>query len=279
MVIDAHHHFWNYDPVAYDWIDDKMNEIRSDFLPGKLEQIILASGINGVVTVQARQSVEESIWLLELAHRHEFIKGVVGWLPLMDSGLEAYLEHFADEKLLKGVRHIIQAEPDPEFVLKRDFNRGISLLKNFQLVYDILIVENQLPNIIRMVDQHPDQVFVLDHIAKPQIRKNELSPWREQIQQLAKRLNVNCKISGMVTEAEYHHWSTDQLDPYFEVVLEAFGANRLLFGSDWPVCLVATTYSDWMNLVRNKISGLSQNEQNKIMGGNAKRIYKLKVEN
>ena len=189
--------------------------------------------------------------------------------------MEVFLEKYADGKILKGVRHVIQGEPDPEFILRKDFNRGISLLKKYSLVYDILIIERQLPNAIRFVDQHPNQVFVLDHIAKPLIGKKELSPWKEHIMELAKRENVNCKISGMVTEADYQKWTPSQIHPYFEVILEAFGPDRLLFGSDWPVCLVATSYKNWMKLVQKNISILSESERVKIMGGNAVRIYQL----
>ena len=277
MMIDSHQHFWQYDPVEFDWIDESMQSIRTDFLPGILEPVIRASGIEGVVTVQARQSEKETEWLLELARQNDFIKGVVGWLPLAAPKLEACLEKYAGENMLKGIRHVIQGEADPDFILGIDFNRGINLLKKENLVYDILVLESQLPNTIKFVDLHPDQVFVLDHIAKPRISRNEISPWRERISELAKRENVHCKLSGMVTEADFQDWTDTQLHPYFEVVLEAFGPERLLFGSDWPVCLVATTYLDWVNLVRREIFALSQFEQKQIMGGNAERIYKLRV--
>lgn len=273
MVIDSHHHFWNYDPAEYDWIDDSMKLIQTDFLPGKLEQTIRAAGVDGVISVQARQSLTETGWLLEMARQHSFIKGVVGWLPLCNSEIEQLLGRYADEKFLKGVRHVIQGEPDPEFMLRSDFNDGVSLLQKYQLVYDILVVERQLPNTIKFVDRHADQIFVLDHIAKPLIKDNILSPWKENIRELAKRPHVNCKISGMVTEADFCGWTAGQLYPYFDVVLEAFGADRLLFGSDWPVCLVATSYWHWIELVRENISVFSDSEQEKIMGGNAERIY------
>jgi L-fuconolactonase len=275
MIIDSHHHYWHYNPVEYDWIDDSMKVIRTDFLPVKLEQTIREAGIDGVVSVQARQSVTETDWLIRMAHENKFMKGVVGWLPLINDNIEAYLIKYSGEKLLKGVRHVVQGESDPEFILRSDFNHGISLLKKYSLVYDILIVERQLPNTIKFVDRHPDQVFVLDHIAKPLIGKNELSPWKENIQELAKRENVSCKISGMVTEADFNSWTPEQLQPYFDVVLEAFGPDRLLFGSDWPVCLVATSYKNWADLVRKNISSFSETEQAKIMGENAIRIYKL----
>jgi len=275
MIIDSHHHFWKFDPEEYDWIDDSMKIIRNDFLPANLKPTIQDAGVDGVISVQARQSVEETEWLIAMAGQNNFIKGVVGWLPLIQENIGTYLEKYADEKNLKGVRHVIQGEPDPEFMLRNDFNRGITSLKRHSLVYDILITECQLPNTLRFVDRHPDQVFVLDHIAKPRIRTNELEPWKENMIELARRQNVNCKISGMVTEADYHNWTPSQLQPYFEVVIEAFGPDRLLFGSDWPVCLVATSYKNWMEQVRKNISKLSESEQAKIMGGNAIKIYQL----
>jgi len=275
MIIDSHHHFWKYDPIEYDWIDDSMKVIRKDFLPESLELTIREAGVDGVISVQARQSVEETSWLLEMARQNKFIKGVVGWLPLINDDIEVELEKYSGNKLLKGLRHVIQGEPDPKFMLRKDFNSGVSLLKKYSMAYDILIVERQLPNMIRFVDQHPDQVFVLDHIAKPLIAKHELSLWKENIQELARRENVSCKISGMVTEADFNSWTPQQLQPYFDVVLEAFGADRLLFGSDWPVCLVATSYKNWMKLVQKNISELSKIEQAKIMGENAVRLYQL----
>ena len=275
MIIDSHHHYWHYNPVEYHWIDDSMKVIRTDFLPEKLEKTILKAGIDGVISVHARQSVEETEWLIGLAHQNPFMKGVVGWLPLCQDDIEVYLIHHSGEKILKGIRHVVQGESDPDFILGKDFNRGISLLKRYSLVYDILIMERQLPNTIKFVDLHPCQSFVLDHIAKPLIGINELSPWKENIQELAKRENVSCKISGMVTESDFNHWTPEQLLPYFDVILEAFGPDRLLFGSDWPVCLVATTYKSWADLVRKNISTFSKTEQAKIMGKNAVRIYDL----
>jgi L-fuconolactonase len=275
MIIDSHHHFWKYDPAQYDWIDDSMKVIRNDFLPENLKPLLLKAGVDGVISIQARQSLEETDSLIEMARQNSFIKGVVGWLPLSNENIETYLEKYASEKILKGVRHVIQGESDSEFILSKDFNRGIHLLKKYSLIYDILIIERQLPNTIRFVDQHPDQEFVLDHIAKPRIASTELSPWKENIRELSRRENVNCKISGMVTEADFVRWTPSQLQPYFEVILEAFGPNRLLFGSDWPVCLVATSYKNWMELVQKNISGMSETENAKIMGGNAMRVYKL----
>ncbi len=275
MIIDAHHHFWNYDPVDFDWIDDDMASIRRSFLPDDLQRTIAGTGVEGVISVQARQMVEETDWLLLLASENKFIRGVVGWLPLASEEIYSLLEKYATNPWLKGVRHVVQDEPDPEFMLGEKFNRGISLLKDFQLVYDILIFEHQLPNTIRFVDRHPDQVFVLDHIAKPKIRMHEIENWRKNLKELAKRENVSCKISGMVTEADYKNWTPEELQPYFDTVLEAFGPSRLLFGSDWPVCLVATTYQGWLSLVQKVFAGLSSEEQNQIFYQNAVRIYQL----
>lgn len=275
MVIDSHHHYWHYNQAEYDWIDDSMRVIRADFLPENLKETISGAGVDGVVTVQARQLIEETDWLLQLAQQNDFMKGIVGWIPLIQPDIEAYLEKYSANEKLKAVRHVVQGESDPEFILRKDFNHGISLLKKYSLVYDILIVERQLPNTIKFVDMHPNQPFVLDHIAKPLIATNQLSPWRENILELAKRENVSCKISGMVTEADFKQWTPEQLQPYFDVVVEAFGPDRLLFGSDWPVCLVATSYNDWITLVKKNISKFSETEQAKILGNNAINIYNL----
>lgn len=277
MIIDTHHHFWKYNPVEYDWIDEKMKIIRRDFLPADLEEVATENGITGVVSVQARQIVEETDTLLKYARESKLIKGVVGWLPLADGKFPDMLEKYAFEKKLKGLRHVVQGEPDPEFILKEDFNRGISALKGTGLVYDILIFEQQLPNTIRFVDRHPEQQFVLDHIAKPKIITNEIDNWERNIRELARRENVVCKISGMVTEADYLKWTTEQLKPYFDVVLDAFGPGRLLFGSDWPVCLVATSYSRWLNIVKQQIADFSETEKEAILWNNAVSIYKLEI--
>ena len=275
MIIDTHHHLWNYNPVEFDWIDDEMAAIRKSFLPADLQATLPNTGVEGVVTVQARQSLEETNWLLKLASENDFIKGVVGWVPLADESIQQILEEYKSSPWLKGVRHVVQGEPDPEFILGKDFNKGISLLKNYNLTYDILIFEHQLANTIRFVDQHPEQQFVVDHIAKPKIKKNELEPWAKNVKELAKRENVSCKISGMVTEADYKLWTEEQLNPYFETILEAFGPSRLLFGSDWPVCLVATNYSNWLELVKKTISNFSKEEQDFILYKNAQRIYNI----
>ncbi|MEM9079481.1 MAG: amidohydrolase family protein [Verrucomicrobiota bacterium] len=274
MKIDAHHHFWNYDPVEYDWIDDSMAVIRRSFLPADLKQEIEGVGLDGVVSVQARMILEETDWLLELAKANDFIKGVVGWVPLAQDDISSILDHYSAESKLKAVRHVVQGQP-AGFLDDEAFNRGIRELAPRDLVYDILIFENQLEEAIRFVDRHPNQVFVLDHIAKPKIRENELEPWSVNIRELAKRENVSCKLSGMVTEADFQNWSEAQMQPYLETSLEAFGPERLMFGTDWPVCLVAARYQQWAELIERFIGSLSGSEQEAIMGGTAQRFYKL----
>jgi L-fuconolactonase len=275
MKIDAHHHFWKYNPVEFDWIDDPMKMIRRDFLPEHLRAEISVAKIDGVISVQARQMIEETRWLLEFAAQNDFIKGVVGWVELISPNVRKDLARFAANKKLKAVRHVVQGEPDDNFILRADFNRGISALREFDLRYDILIFERHLSQTIKFVDRHPNQIFILDHIAKPKIKANELSPWRENLRELARRENVFCKISGMATEADFKAWAGPQLRAYFEVALEAFGARRLMFGSDWPVCLVACGYARWHALVADWISKLSPDEQARIFGGTAIEAYKL----
>lgn len=275
MRIDSHHHFWKYDPKEYSWIDESKRVIRRDFLPADLKKEIDQVKIEGVVSVQARQTMEETNWLLGFAAAYPFIRGVVGWAPLADHKIASILEPLAAEPKLKAIRHVIQDEPDHDFILGSDFNAGVQVLQHYRLVYDILIYERHLPQAIRFVDRHPNQVFVLDHIAKPRIKDHALSPWRENIAELAKRENVYCKISGMVTEADYQRWTPEDLEPYFDTVLTVFGPRRLMFGSDWPVCLVATSYSRWFKLVATQIGKLSQPEQDRILGETATVAYNL----
>jgi L-fuconolactonase len=276
MTIDSHHHFWRYNTDEFGWIDDAMASIRRDFLPPHLQAEIAAVGIDGVISVQARQSLAETEWLLQLAAHNDFIKGVVGWVPLIAPDVRTVLERFAAQPKLRAVRHVLQGEPDERYLLRADFNAGIRALREFDLRYDILIFERHLPQTIEFVDQHPSQTFILDHIAKPKIGLNELSPWREEITRLAERPNVYCKLSGMVTEADYTRWTDEQLQPYLDTVLEAFGPHRLMFGTDWPVCLVAASYSRWLEVIHEFISELSPTEQARIMGGTAAEAYGLK---
>jgi L-fuconolactonase len=274
MRIDAHHHFWHYTPDEYGWIDEQMAAIRRDFLPADLAPEIAAAGIDAVLSVQARQTIAETEWLLSQANAHPWIAGVVGWLPLADPSVPQLLEHYAANPHLKGLRHVLQAEPDA-YMDRPEFNFGLSQLRAHNLTWDILIHHAQLPAAIRLVDRHPDQVFVLDHIAKPSIRTGEIEPWKRDLTELARRPNVFCKLSGVVTEANYKTWNYDQIAPYLDAALHAFTPNRLMFGSDWPVCLVATTYGDWVRTIDRFAATLSAADREAIFHTTAARAYRL----
>lgn len=273
--IDAHHHLWRYSKQEYDWIGAGMEAIARDFLPSDLQTEIASCGIAASVVVQASQSLAETEWLLAMAAQSDFIRGVVGWAPIADALFPAALERLGEQRKLKGLRHVIQAEPDDGFILRPDFNAGITALASTGLTYDILIYEKHLPAAIKFVDRHPNQIFVLDHIAKPRIAEKVLEPWRSSIFELAKRGNVYCKLSGMVTEADWQNWSAADLRPYADAALEAFGPARLMFGSDWPVCLLATAYKKWFAMVRDFLSQLSFSEQNLVFGEVAAKVYSL----
>lgn len=273
--IDAHHHLWRYSDEEYGWIDGDMAILRRDFLPSDLAAEMGSAGVDGAVTVQARQTLEETRWLLDLAEANAEICGVVGWAPIVDERFSDSLEEFSLRPKLKGLRHVVQAEPDENYLLREDFNRGIRRLRDTGLVYDILIYERHLPQAIRFVDQHPDQAFVLDHIAKPRIREGVLEPWKTQIRDLARRENVSCKLSGVVTEADWKQWNREELRPYLDTVMEAFGPQRVMAGSDWPVCLVACGYARWFGLLDEYLAGFTQEERSAIFGGNAERVYRL----
>ena len=274
-AIDAHHHLWKYNQSDYVWMTEGMEVLRRDFLLPELEKVTHEAGIDGTVAVQARQMVEETNWLLELAHRDERIRGVVGWVPLVNEDARRHLERFAGDAKLKGVRHVLHDEPDDLYMLRKDFNRGVSILRDFGLKYDILVFERQLPQTLTFVDRHPNQIFIVDHLAKPRIREGSVSPWREQMQQLAKRMNVYCKVSGMVTEADWKSWTLDGLRRYFDIVSEAFGPKRLMFGSDWPVLTLASSYKTWAETFQGMIAGLSEDEQARMRGGTAVEAYGL----
>ncbi|MCC6365171.1 MAG: amidohydrolase family protein [Bryobacterales bacterium] len=275
VAIDAHQHLWKYDPVEYGWIQDGMPELRRDFLPPDLKHEMESTGVGGSIAVQARQTLEETEWLLRLAQANDFLRAVVGWVPLLEGNVTKFLERFAVHEKLRGVRHVIQDEPDDDFILRRDFQEGIKRLRTFGLTYDILIYERHLPQTIRFVDQHPHQIFVLDHIAKPRIREKAMSPWKENLRELARRPNVYCKLSGMVTEAEWKGWTPAGVKPYFDVALDTFGPKRLMFGTDWPVLTLAGTYAGWTGLVRQWIGGLGREEQKRILRGTAIEAYGL----
>ena len=275
MKIDSHHHFWKYDPVTYSWMNEKMGVLKKDYQPEDLKAEINSSNIDGVISVQADQSMRETDDLLKHANEHSFIQGVVGWFPLAEPELEGLLERYVSNPWLKGVRHVVQDEPDDRFILGEAFNAGIRRLKPHNLVYDILIYERQLGASIEFVDRHPGQVFVLDHVAKPRIGDQVIEPWKTQMFDMAKRENVYCKLSGMATEADWQSWTKEELWPYIEIALEAFGPARMMLGSDWPVARLAVEYGDWMNLCRESISSLSETERALVEGEVAIRAYDL----
>ncbi|HMD42717.1 MAG TPA: amidohydrolase family protein [Candidatus Acidoferrum sp.] len=273
--IDSHHHLWRYDKSEYGWIGEDMSLLARDYLPENLRPELVESGIQGTVAVQTRQTLAETRFLLDFAEEFEFIRGVVGWAPIATAEFLEVLERLKGYTKLKGLRHVIQDELDDQFILRDDFNSGIGLLKRYSLVYDILIYEKHLPAAISFVDRHPSQIFVLDHIGKPRIRAGEIEPWRTNLQSLARRENVFCKLSGLVTEADWKHWQIADLRPYLDVVLGAFGARRLMVGSDWPVCLLASTPKKWFCTLKEFLRPLSVSEQDMILGGVASKVYSL----
>jgi L-fuconolactonase len=274
MTIDSHQHFWIFDPVRDSWITPEMEAIRRDFLPADLEPVLQANGIDGCVAVQADQTDTETEFLLHLAEANDFIKGVVGWIDLRTPDLYDRLEKYSQFELLKGFRHIVQSEFEG-FLLQQDFIKGVGQLAAFDFTYDILVYPHQLEEAYEFAKKLPRVRFVLDHLAKPYIKKGEKEIWAGSIKKLAELPNVSCKLSGMVTEADWHNWQSADLQPYMDVVLDAFGAKRLLFGSDWPVCLVAAQYEDMKAVVTEFISSFSPTEKEAIMGGNASVCYNL----
>ncbi len=275
MNIDSHQHFWKYTPAEYPWMKPEW-PIRRDFLPPDLAPLLKAVGLEGCVAVQAQQTVAEARWLLSLADTHPIIKGVVGWVDLQSDRVEEQLAEFARHPRFVGVRHVVQDEPDDNFMLRPAFQRGIGKLRQFNLAYDLLVFPKQLPAAIQLVANFPEQRFVLDHIAKPPIAAGTLSPWREQLRELAKAPNVWCKVSGMVTEAKWDGWRAEDFRPYLDVVFAAFGAERLMFGTDWPVATLAGSYAQVHQLAADYVSSLSSEARGKFFGGNAAAFYGLK---
>ncbi len=278
MIIDSHHHLWDYSVEEYGWIDDKMSTIARDFTMDDLMAAAKPLGVVGSVAVQARQTVQETRDLLAVAKERDDLLGVVGWVPLASDDIEGTLEEFADEAKLKGYRHVVQDEPDNDFILGEAFNRGVEQVIARDLVYDILIFERQLGPSVEFVDRHPNGRFVLDHIAKPKIEAKEIEPWAANLREIAKRENVACKISGIVTEDDWATWSLDTIGPYLDIALEAFGPGRLMFGSDWPVALLATEYKRWFETVQAWAGELSYDEQKAFYAGNAIAAYRLDPE-
>jgi L-fuconolactonase len=278
MRIDAHQHFWNFSAAEYPWVGQGMERLARDYLPDDLAPNLTAAGLGGSVAVQARQSLDETRWLLDLADRFEIVKGVVGWVDLQSDRVAEQLDEFADRPSLVGVRHVVQDEPDPRFVLGDAFVRGLRELAPRGLTYDLLLYPHQLPAASELAGMLPDQAFVLDHLAKPRVREGlsaAIEPWRADIRALAYHANVTCKLSGLVTEASWRGWQREDFTPYLETALDAFGPERLMIGSDWPVCLVAAEYADVARIATDFIAKLSATEQEAIRGGTATRFYGL----
>jgi L-fuconolactonase len=275
MLIDAHQHFWIYNPAEYDWIDDSMAALRRNFLPNDLKLELDNSGFHGSVAVQACQTLEETRWLLELAERSPWILGVVGWVDLRSPNIRSQLKVLCGNPKLVGVRHVVQSEPDDRFLLRPDFLHGISALEEFDLAYDILIYTKHLPVAAEFVKRFPRQRFVLDHLAKPPIRSGAIDFWAQGIKRLAEFPNVFCKLSGLVTEAEWEHWEPAQIIPFLDVAFESFGADRLMVGSDWPVCLVAASYARAIEVVKAYLLAQKRDDRDNVLGGNARRFWRF----
>jgi L-fuconolactonase len=272
--IDAHLHFWRYNASEYSWIDDSMAALRRDFLPDDAAGEMRAAGIDACVVVQTRQTLEETRWLLALARQHPFIAGVVGWVDLRAADLDAHLEALATHPKLVGIRHIVQAEPD-DFLLGDTFRRGVARLARHGLAYDILVYARQLRAAIDFARALPDQRLVLDHLGKPDIRTGAFDGWRRDLDRLAALPNVCAKLSGLVTEADWRHWTVEDLHRYINAALDSFGPERLMIGSDWPVCTAAGEYRDVLDVVRTAIAGRPQAERDAVLGGTAQRFWNL----
>ena len=275
MRIDSHQHFWNFDPVRDSWITDDMAVIQKDFLPGDLEAVLKKNNFDGSVVVQSDQSERENEFQLKNAEQKDFIKGVVGWVDLQASDIEGRLNYYSSFKKMKGFRHVLQGEVDRSLMLKPGFMNGIGKLEKFDFTYDILIYADQLKYIPEFVGAFMHQKFVIDHLAKPRIKEGEIQEWKKEIQNIARFENVYCKISGMVTEADWKGWRQDDFIPYMDVVIEALGPNRIMFGSDWPVCLVAASYEQMLGIVEEYFSSFSETEQELFFGKNAIQFYNL----
>ena len=277
MIIDSHQHFWVYSPTRQAWINDQMSVIKRDFLPADLWKIYEKNSVAGCVAVQADGSEEETAFLLQLAEENDFIKGVVGWVDLQDKNVEARLDYYQSIEKLKGFRHVVQDEPDPNFMLREDFRRGLKALESFNYTYDILIYPHQLDAAIKTVEDFPQINFVLDHIAKPDIKNARMDNWLPKIKSLAQSPNVHCKVSGMVTEASWQSWRQEDFVPYLDVVTEAFGIDRLMFGSDWPVCLLSGNYEEVLGIVKAYMAQFTPADQEQVFYKNALSFYRLEM--
>jgi len=273
--IDSHQHFWKFDPIRDAWITDDMLLLRKDFFPQQLEPILAANGFDGCVTVQSDQSENENAFQLANADKHDFIKGIVGWVDLRARDITEKLSYYSQLKKLKGFRHILQGEKQRDLMLQADFLNGVSMLEEFNYTYDILIYPDQLGFIKQFVAQLPQQKFVIDHLAKPYIKDSKVEDWKKDIEEVAAFENVSCKISGYVTEADLKNWKQEDFMPYFDVVVNAFGIDRVMFGSDWPVCLLGGNYKEVLNVSTEYFSSFTKNEQDKVFGNNAIKFYNL----
>ena len=273
--IDAHQHFWKFDPVRDSWITNEMSVIQKDFFPNDLKPLLQQNGFDGCVAVQASQSEEETDFLIGLTRENEFIKGIVGWVDLQADSITERLEHYKSDTIVKGFRHVLQGEAQRDLMLSPNFKKGIAALQRYGFTYDILIFPDQLKFSNELVASFPEQKFIIDHIAKPNIKKGEIDDWKNDMQKIAQHQNVYCKISGMVTEADWKAWKKEDFTPYLDVVVTSFGIDRVVFGSDWPVCLVAASYEKMLGIVEDYFSAFSKQEQEKFFGANAIRFYDL----
>jgi L-fuconolactonase len=275
MRIDAHQHFWKYNEVRDAWITDEMSAIQRNFLPEDLRPLLPLNKIDGTVVVQADQSKEENVFQLANSLQHDFVKGVVGWVDFEAEDLISQLEYYMEFKKMKGFRHVLQGEKQRDYMLRPGFMRGVAQLAQFNSTYDILIYPDQLPYTVEFVKAFPNQPFIVDHLAKPYIKDKKIDEWKKHMKALASFENVYCKVSGMVTEADWKQWRYEDFVPYLDVIAESFGPSRLLYGSDWPVCLVAASYEQVIGLVEKYFSSFSTDEQNQIFGENAIKFYNL----
>lgn len=276
MVIDAHQHFWKYDPQGHSWIGDSMSVLKRDFLPADLAPILGSNRVDGTIAVQAQTSSAETEFLLSLAQSSKKIFGVVGWINLASTNIETQLQSYAGHPKLCGFRHVAQDEPDDRYLLRDDVLHGIQAIGETKFTYDLLVYPRQLPAAIELIARCPNQKFVLDHCGKPLIKSQQLELWSSQIRELAKFPHVCCKLSGLITEADWHSWQPADLRPYLDLVVEAFGPSRLMFGSDWPVCLLAGDYRAVKDLIETYARQFSQRERELIFGGVAAQFYGLK---
>jgi L-fucono-1,5-lactonase len=273
--IDSHQHFWKYDPIRDSWITDEMSLLRKDYLPSQFGLLLQQNGFDGCITVQAEQAEIENVFLLANAKRNSFIKGIVGWVDFQAKNVSQKLSYYTQFKKLKGFRHILQGEAQRNLMLKTEFLRGIKALQEYDYTYDILIYPDQLKFTKEFVGQFPKQKFVIDHLAKPYIKSKKIKEWKKDITQVAEYENVSCKISGYVTEADLKNWKKEDFTPYFDIAVNAFGPDRILFGSDWPVCLLGGGFKEVLNVAKEYFSSFTQNEQDKFFGSNAIKFYNL----